>query len=228
MELLSIIPSVGLLLDVGCDHGYTSIEAVRRGIAKRAIASDVNKGPLLRAKEHIELSGLSERIDTVLSDGLRAIEKGVLIPKDKEDNVLLISGMGGELMSRILWDGEEKTRLFRYLLLSPQSEPELLRKELIYRLGYHIVLECYIKDSGRYYVMIRAEKGAEKENYNEAELLFGRRELQEDRASYEDYLDFTERLIAKAIEKASAGGSEKTKERISELKKLRGLIATAR
>ena len=42
------------LADVGCDHGYLPIRLVQEGRMQRAIAMDINEGPLQRALEHIE------------------------------------------------------------------------------------------------------------------------------------------------------------------------------
>ena len=50
--------------DVGCDHGFTSIWLVQRGICPRVLAMDVNPGPLERAGEHIREAGLSAYIET--------------------------------------------------------------------------------------------------------------------------------------------------------------------
>ena len=55
--------------DVGCDHGYISIYLVKNGVSPYVYAMDVNKGPLLRAKEHILDYGYTDKIETILSDG---------------------------------------------------------------------------------------------------------------------------------------------------------------
>ena len=65
----------GLLIDVGCDHGYICIEAVRRGLVDRALACDINPGPLDRARMNIEAAGLSDRIEALLGDGLCPVDR---------------------------------------------------------------------------------------------------------------------------------------------------------
>ena len=40
--------------DIGCDHGYVSIYLIKEKVCPSMIAMDINKGPLLRAKENIE------------------------------------------------------------------------------------------------------------------------------------------------------------------------------
>ena len=64
------------LCDVGTDHGYVPIALVQGNIIPKAIAVDINKGPLERANEHIRANGLTEKITTRLSNGLEAIHDG--------------------------------------------------------------------------------------------------------------------------------------------------------
>ena len=44
--------------DVGCDHGYVPIYLVCQGISPGVLAMDINKGPLLKAREHVAGPGL--------------------------------------------------------------------------------------------------------------------------------------------------------------------------
>ena len=76
------------LVDVGCDHGYLPVYLVLNKKIPSAIAMDVRKGPLLRAKEHVQQYGVSDYIELRLSDGLSALKAG-------EGDTLVIAGMGG-------------------------------------------------------------------------------------------------------------------------------------
>ena len=62
--------------DIGTDHGYVPIYLVREGLAEHAVAMDVRKGPLERAKAHVAEAGLENRIDVRLSDGLTGLKPG--------------------------------------------------------------------------------------------------------------------------------------------------------
>lgn len=88
------------LCDVGTDHGYVPIALVQGNIIPKAIAVDINKGPLERANEHIRANGLTEQITTRLSNGLEAIHDG-------EVDSIVIAGMGGELVIHILTAGRQ-------------------------------------------------------------------------------------------------------------------------
>ena len=102
------------LVDVGCDHGYLPVSLYLDGKIPGAIAMDVRKGPLSRAQEHISQYGLDAYIETRLSDGLEALKPG-------EGDTLVIAGMGGPLMERILTDGAEVRESFREMILQRQK-----------------------------------------------------------------------------------------------------------
>lgn len=134
--------------DVGCDHGFVSIYLYRHKKAPRVYAMDVRTGPLSRAKEHIEAYGLSEYIETRLSDGLRALLPG-------EAQALVCAGMGGRLMVKILSEGYDKVMLMQELILQPQSELSFFR-EYLRTHGLVIVQEDMVKEDGRFYPVIKA------------------------------------------------------------------------
>ena len=111
MRAVASMVSQGLVLaDVGTDHGYVPISLVQRKRIPKAIAMDVNKGPLERARKHIAEFQLEEFIETRLSDGVKKLKVG-------EVDSILIAGMGGELVVRILSDGIEVCRSVKELIL---------------------------------------------------------------------------------------------------------------
>lgn len=138
------------LVDVGCDHGYLPVYLVQNGKIPAAIAMDVRKGPLSRAQEHIRQYGLEEYIKTRLSDGLGALEAG-------EGDTLVIAGMGGPLMERILTDGASVRDSFSELILQPQSDIPHFRR-FIQNEGWEIVEENMIEEEGKFYPMMRVQK----------------------------------------------------------------------
>ena len=117
----SMVTAGYTLCDVGTDHGYVPIALVQGNIIPKAIAVDINKGPLERANEHIRANGLTEQITTRLSNGLEAIHDG-------EVDSIVIAGMGGELVIHILTAGETVCRSAKELILQPQSEVSKVRE----------------------------------------------------------------------------------------------------
>ncbi len=135
--------------DIGADHGLLTIYLVRSGISPGAIAADVNAEPLSTAIRNIGARGLSDRIQTVLSDGLAEI-----VPDTVDD--IVIAGMGGDLIARILsrceWIYDKRLRL----VLQPMSKADRLRTWL-YANGFSIIEEKVVADSGRYYTVMCCE-----------------------------------------------------------------------
>lgn len=139
--------------DIGCDHGYVSIDLCRRKKCPRIIAMDVRKGPLERARANIEKFGLSDYIETRLSDGTNALKTG-------EADTLIISGMGGRLTIRILEEGLSRLDGIDELILQPQSEIFMVR-EFLRLQGIYIIDEMMVLDEGKYYTMIKAVRRPE-------------------------------------------------------------------
>ena len=101
--ILSLVSQSKCVADVGCDHGFVSIELINRKIAENVIAMDIRQGPLMRAQEHIMQTRLSDKIQTRLSDGVAALKPG-------EADSLIIAGMGGNLVIHILENGKETVK----------------------------------------------------------------------------------------------------------------------
>ena len=49
----SYVRSGAVVADIGTDHAYLPIYLVSQGVAVTALASDINEGPILKAKENI-------------------------------------------------------------------------------------------------------------------------------------------------------------------------------
>ncbi len=148
--IIERMPDSGCLADVGCDHAYVAIEAVRRGRAARALACDVRKGPLQQAAEHILCAGLAGKIETRLSDGLEKVAPG-------EADTVVVAGMGGPLMERIL---QGRLADFAHFVLSPQSEIPHFRRFLLAE-GMQIDEETMLIDEGKYYVILNVSQRAD-------------------------------------------------------------------
>lgn len=135
------------LADVGCDHGYLPIYLVQKGCMQRAIAMDINEGPLQRAVEHIEREALGAYIQTRQSDGLEKLSPG-------EADAVIIAGMGGNLTIDILTRGENLVRTLDQLILEPQSELAAVRTFLREN-NYFVEAEDLVLEDGKYYPILR-------------------------------------------------------------------------
>ncbi len=152
--IISMVPKMPggcKVADVGTDHGFVPIRLVKDGTACCALAMDVRQGPLLRAREHIQEAGLESVIKTRLSDGLAGLRAG-------EADCVVITGMGGELMLRIIRDGGHVRNSVRWWVLSPQSELSVFRHGLE-ELGLAICREVMLEEDGKFYTVMLVERG---------------------------------------------------------------------
>ena len=149
----AFVPKNTVVCDVGCDHGFVSIYLVQQKICPKVFAMDVKKGPLERAREHIQDYGLEDYIPTRLSDGLSAIKT-----EEAEVSIdgAIIAGMGGRLVVKILSDSLDKVRKMSYLILQPQSELAYVRKWLRQQ-ELFVADEDMVLEDGKYYPILFVE-----------------------------------------------------------------------
>ena len=135
------------LADIGCDHGLISIYLVQEGIAERMLACDINKGPLRGASENVRNSGLEDRIELRLGDGISPVSKG-------ETSGGILAGMGGPLGLRILYEGREIVRDWLQAVLSLQSKLPLVRF-VLQTWGFETEEEKMVTEDGKFYSVMR-------------------------------------------------------------------------
>ena len=218
------------LVDVGCDHGYLPVYLIQQKKIPSAIAMDVRKGPLSRAKEHIRQYGLEEYIQTRLSDGLENLKAG-------EGDTLVIAGMGGPLMERILTDGQSVRDSFSEMILQPQSDIPHFRR-FIQSQGFQIVEEKMVEEEGKFYPMMRVVRTSLEGDGNEnlvseaapytLEEAFGKFLLKEHNPVLYRYLLREERIRADILKQLQAAPqAEAVTARIREVKEEAQLIKAA-
>ena len=159
LAIADLVNHAKTLADVGCDHAYISINLLENGKVEKIIASDLREGPLNIAKENIKLAGFEDKIETRLCSGLEGFQAG-------EVDTILISGMGGMLVKEILSEGIKVVEAADTLILEPQSDLRVVR-EYLREIGFEIVEEDMLKESGKYYQImkaVRAEAGQVSEN----------------------------------------------------------------
>lgn len=148
MQGIANLVTPGLVVaDIGTDHSYLPIYLVKNKICPGAVAMDVNKGPLKIARGNIESEKLEGSIKTRLSDGLTNLQP-------KEAQSVIIAGMGGRLILKILWDSRDKWKEISEFILQPQSELVLFRRQME-AWGFQCVKEDMILEDGKYYPMGR-------------------------------------------------------------------------
>lgn len=130
------------ICDVGTDHALLPCLLYRRG-ARDIIACDVNDGPLKAASAAVLREGAQDGIRVMKSDGLRDVPPC-------ED--IIVAGMGGELIARIVTEYRFVNGETRFVL-QPMTRAETLRREL-YRHGFEIMLENGVSAGRRVYTVL--------------------------------------------------------------------------
>lgn len=161
----------GVVCDVGTDHAYLPIYAVLTGRCTHAVASDINRGPLMRAKANGEKCGVSDRIQYYLCDGLDGVE-----PEKNGVTDIVICGMGGELIANIVEASGYTRKNGVRLILQPMTKTYELRKYLTEN-GYAILDETLSYAAGKVYACMCAAFSGISEAYTETELLLGRHNI---------------------------------------------------
>ncbi len=160
-----------VIADVGTDHAYLPIYMLTAGKAEKAIATDINTGPLERAGANAKLFNVDDRLTLLHTDGLYGVERF-------SPDVVVIAGMGGELSASIIEKAVFLQNCHRRIVCQPMTHSELLRASLC-RLGFVIYDERTVRD-GKLYQLFAAEYTGKQENYSDAELLVGRRSDKDD------------------------------------------------
>ncbi len=138
------------LADVGTDHAYLPVWLRLHGRVVSAIACDLRKGPLDRARETGRTYG-ADGIDYRLGDGLEVVSP-------EEADTIVIAGMGGENIAAILSKAPWTAGGGHTLLLQPQTRAEVLRAFLADH-GYAIRREALSEDRGTLYPVMEAAGG---------------------------------------------------------------------
>lgn len=206
----SLVTEGNRLADIGTDHGYVPIYLIKHNRIPSAIAMDINEGPIKRARANIKEAGVEEWIQTRISDGLNALKPG-------EADTILICGMGGMLMKRILNDGLKTIESAEELVLSPHSDEEAVRR-FLYQKGFAISKEYMLLDDGKYYVIFKAGKG--HMDYQRAiDFKYGKLLLEEKNSVLKEYLRKQQEKLESIREHILTTSAEKSSQRIKELEK---------
>lgn len=167
--------------DIGTDHAYLPIYLIQSGIAKSAVAADINRGPLERAKADAARYSMGNQLSFCLSDGLRGIDLEGLGITD-----IIICGMGGELIARIVGESEYTKNPAVRLILQPMTAADDLRAFLD-NAGYNIIDEKISSAAGKTYCCICAEYDGVKRTSTPAELLLGKKNIEKREPLFEKY-----------------------------------------
>ena len=184
------------IIDVGTDHGYLPIYLAENSYEGKIFASDINADPLNKAISNAADAGVDEKINFLLCDGLKKC------PPDEIDTIV-IAGMGGDMIVKILDEAEWCLSPDYKLIMQPMSKSEVLRYWLIYN-GFEINYELLVHENGTIYQIIVASFGG-LTKLNDAELYIGNYEAANDKELYAQQYKAIHKRFSRAVEEMKGG-----------------------
>ena len=210
--IVGLVPACDCAADIGTDHGYVPISLAKRGDVKKIIGMDIRKMPLEKARENIKSEGLEDKIELRLSDGAAALKEG-------EADVIVISGMGGSLIAKIMREREDVFKKASLLVLSPQSEIAQFRRTILLN-GYDIKEESVLEEDGKYYFLMTVSfDDVLHDDYSDEELAYGRTGLIKKDPVLREYIKRDIRLSEDVLKKLEGKTGLSADEKRSEQKK---------
>ena len=146
--LLKYLKNFTTLIDVGTDHGYLPIHAIKNKTVEKAYAVDNKQGPLNQASENIKAANLDAYITLILASGIE------MLPEDAD--VLVMSGMGGEVIYKALVNQPYKN--LKRLILQPNTASYYVRK-LTESKTWKIIDEVIVHEQDYFYPILVLERG---------------------------------------------------------------------
>ena len=198
VEVSRFVRSGACVADVGTDHAYLPIYLLKKGIAEYAVATDVREGPLVHTRDNGDFYKVSEKVAIYRTDGLVGIEK--YSPDD-----IMICGMGGELILRIVTECEYTRKEGVRLLLQPMSSFAELRQGLCEG-GYSIEEESLVRDGHMIYQVLVCVYTGEKSRLSPAELLLGPKNVREKSELFREYAAIHLRKLERKIDSKGGAG----------------------
>ena len=177
--IADLVPYGAAFADIGTDHAYLPTWLLLNGVICSAVAADINRGPLERARETAKKYAVEEHMEFRLCDGLTGIQ-------ESEANVIAIAGMGGDTIAHILEQAPWTGRSEILLLLQPMtSQPDL--REWLFRNGYCIEKECYAREGEKLYTILCVRAGR-MDDLSEVEIWAGRQNNEPLRGAHLDHV----------------------------------------
>ena len=178
--------------DIGTDHAYLPVFMCMSGKCETAIASDINEGPLKRAKNTIMQFGQEDKIQLRLGSGLDVLEKN-------EADVISIAGMGGIEISNILESGKAKISPSATIILQPMTSVPELRAFLLEN-GWTVTKEILAKEDEKIYNILSFKlEGMPAKEQSGADLYIGKYLIDNKPEYFEEYLSQNIKKVKSAL-----------------------------
>lgn len=188
------VPAGATVADVGTDHARLLVWLRAHGRIERGIGIDVVEGPLRGARRNVTTAGV-EGVELRQGDGLEPLRPG-------EADVVVLAGMGGALMLRLLDARPGVVAGLRRLLLQPNTDWARVRRWVMDR--GRLLGEQLVEDRGKFYVVLEVEPGVvESPRWSEDDLVLGPRLRAEHPPVFEAWLRHERARVERALARAT-------------------------
>ena len=209
MTCAEFVRENAVLADIGTDHAYLPAYLIKNGKIVSALACDINEKPLESARATVTDSGVCDKVELRLCDGLKYVS-------EDEFSDVVIAGMGGEMIIKILSDCPYiKNEKFN-LILQPMSKTYDLRKWLCQN-GFKIKAEKSAGANNKIYTVINSCFTGEVSPKDEKFYYFGKLLLKSDEKSKKYIQKVKNSLIKRAKGILSADSENKEAKALIEI-----------
>lgn len=157
--IADFIPDHTRIADIGGDHAFLLIHLAQEGRLAYGIVGEVNQGPYENALNNVQNAGVESQIDVRFGNGLSVI-------RPREVEFLVLSGMGGALITEILDKGKEKLGHMKGMILQPNIHTAGVRIWLE-KHQWQLITETIIHDGDHLYEILVAKPGKNQELYQD-------------------------------------------------------------
>lgn len=208
LAIVDLVRKTATVVDVGCDHGYVANYLVEEKLAKKVYATDISEPSLRKNERFAYMRGNDQRVISLLGDGLEPL-------KDKDYDLVIIAGMGGDLIIKIIEESFDQVK-GKTLVLQPMTQRDSVRKYLVAK-GFKIQEEKIVRDKNKFYEIMKFIPG--KDQGSTCGYLFGQNLLEKKDPVLKEYLEILLEKTESYIKKASQSQNPKAIKRRENLER---------
>ena len=209
LALARLVKAGSRVADIGTDHGYLPAYLLSEGISPQVYCCDIHPLPLERAAQTFSASALFEGVSFRCADGLLGLDSS-------DTDVIVIAGMGGDLIAKILTNGffDGKHYQDKVFLLQPMTKAEKLR-EYLAKAGFVRENEQLVEEDKKIFLIMQCTFDGKEKTISPEDAYFGKDHLQTPSELADRYLlNCCARLKKAANGKKRGGRSSEYEDRL--------------
>lgn len=142
LEICKLVKPGLFVADIGADHGLVEKYLLDNEVSPYILAVENKKGPYEILKNALKEY---KNVEISLSDGIEDI--------DDKIEILILAGMGGINIVKILEKDETKLKNIKQIIVDPHRDADLVKQTII-KFGFEIEKELELVDAKKKYVIM--------------------------------------------------------------------------